>query len=334
MPAPLREQGDQRSMAEASIIIPTHNRPHLLKRAVESARTAATNVEIIVVDDASQDETAAVCNELTGIKYVRLDRNQGVAGARNVGILASSSRFIAFLDDDDLRLPGSLDLQTESLAANPNVGVVCGGMLIADQVYQLTGETAAPAHASGDIFWPLLELDFPVMPLGVVIRKECFMQVGLLNQKLRGIDDWDILVRIAELYPAIIMEQPVGIYRRPTPASGQGSSVQSAQLYDAVRHQLQLFRLPRVQALPPSRRKEIRRRTINRVADTLLLNAWQRLPEKNFGFAATNILTALRLNPLRALRPAVLRRLANGPAVRGQAFPLTRGQAGDQAAPV
>src|SRR4029077_888544 len=106
-------------MPSVSIIIPTHNRPHLLPRAVESARAAGTDVEIIVVDDASVDETVLVCRELAGIKYIRMERNQGVAGARNIGIMASSSEFIAFLDDDDLRLPGSLDLQTESLAAHP-----------------------------------------------------------------------------------------------------------------------------------------------------------------------------------------------------------------------
>src|SRR5216684_5678821 len=97
-------------MPGISVIIPTHSRPKLLPRAIESARAAGTDVEIIVVDDASADDTAAACRELADIKYVRLDRNQGVAGARNVGLLASTGDFIAFLDDDDLRLPGSLEI--------------------------------------------------------------------------------------------------------------------------------------------------------------------------------------------------------------------------------
>ena len=310
-------------MPSVSIVIPTHNRPHLLPRAVESARAAGTDVEIIVVDDASRDETASVCRELGGIKYIRLERNQGVAGARNVGILASSSEFIAFLDDDDLRLPGSLDLQTEALAANPEAGFVCGAMLIADRDYRLTGEISAPGRAGGDVFWQLLELDFPVMPLCVVIRKDCFLHVGLLNRRLPGIDDWDILVRIAELYPVMVMEQPVGIYRRPTPVSGQGSSAQAAQLYGAVRHQLQLFRLPRVMAAPKFQRRGTRRRTVNRVADTLLWNAAGRLPERAFGFAAANFFTALRLNPLRALRPGGFRKLAERFMAQDQSSQVT-----------
>src|SRR5207247_554088 len=140
-----------------------------------------------------------------------------------------------------------------------------------------------------------------VRPLCVVVHKDCFRRVGLLNRNLRGIDDWDILVRIAELYPVMIMEQPVGIYRGPTPLSGQGSSAQAAQLYSAARHQLQLFRLPRVKSATRLQRKETRKRTVNRIADTLLWNAAGRLPERAFSYAAANIFTALRLNPLRAL---------------------------------
>jgi len=296
-------------MPSVSIIIPTCNRPQLLPRAVESARAAGTDVEIIVVDDASQDETAAVCAQLPGINYIRLERSQGVAGARNLGILAGTAEFVAFLDDDDLRLPGSVDLQVSKLAAATQVGFVCGAMLIADQNYRLTGGVSSPPKVGEDAFWKLLELDFPVMPLSVVIRKQCFLSAGLLNRRISGIDDWDILVRIAELFPVMTMAEPVGIYRQPAPYSGQGSSVQSGQLARAARHQLQLFALPRVKTLSRSQRQAIRRRTINRVADTLLWNAWSSSPQKEFGFAAANIMTALRLNPSRALRPAVFRRM-------------------------
>lgn len=296
-------------MSRASIIIPTYNRPHLLPRAVESARLAGEDVEIIVVDDASVDETADVCRELAGIKYIRLDHNQGVAGARNVGILASTTDYIAFLDDDDLRLPGSLDLQLAALAANPDTGFICGAMLIADKDYSLTGEISAPVPGSGDRFWELLELDFPVMPLSVLIRKECFTRVGLLNSRLRGIDDWDILVRIAELYPVTVMNEPMGIYRRPTPSSGQGSSSKPEQLYHALDHQRRLFELPRVRTATKSQRRKLRRRTVNRVADTLLWNATGFLREKEFKSAAANVFTALRVNPLRAFRPRALRKL-------------------------
>ena len=296
-------------MPKISVIIPTHDRPHLLVRAVESARAAGTDVEIIIVDDASIDDTAKVCQQLKNVKYIRLERNQGVAGARNVGILESTGKYVAFLDDDDLRLPGSLDAQAAVMEEHPEAGFVCGAMVMADQDYQPTGEVFLP-RTSGDVFWELLELDFPVMPLSTLIRKECFLRVGLLNRKLLGIDDWDIFTRIAEVYPVLVIDRPMGVYRQPTPSSAQGSSSQATQLRRASRHQLRLLRLPKAMRAPASKRRAIRQRTINRVADTLLWNAARHLSRGEYRAVYANILGALRLNPLRAARPGAYKKLA------------------------
>jgi glycosyltransferase involved in cell wall biosynthesis len=292
-------------MARVSIIIPTYERPHLLVRAVASAQAAAADVEVIVVDDASTDETAEVCRAIPDIKYVRVERNQGVAGARNIGILVSASKYIAFLDDDDLRLPGSLDLQVDALEANPEAGFICGAMLMADQDCQPNGEVVRPRQPGGDVFWELLDLEFPVMPLCTVVRKDCFLRVGLLNQRLLGIDDWDIFTRIAEVYPVLVLQEPVGIYRQPTPFSGQGSSARAVQLCRAARHQLSLLRLPRAAAAPLNQRRAVRKRMLNRISENLIWTALtQYLPQGKIGPAYANISIALRLYPLSAVRPS------------------------------
>ena len=228
-----------------------------------------------------------------------------MAGARNVGLMESSGEYVTFLDDDDLRLPGSIDLQMEALSANPDAGFVCGGVIMADQNYEYTGEIVFPKK-SGDVFWQILELEFPVMGLSTLIRKACFLRAGLFNRQLPGIDDW----RIAELYPVLVINQPVGVYREPTWNSGQGSSARAYQLRRAVSHQLKLLRLPRASEAPLAERHAIRRRMINRVADTLLWNAARRIPNGEFRPALANIGVALRLNPLRALRPGAYKTLA------------------------
>jgi glycosyltransferase involved in cell wall biosynthesis len=296
-------------MPAVSVIIPTHSRPHLLSQAVESARAAGTDVEVIVVDDASTDGTAAACRELRGIKYIRLEHNQGVAGARNVGILESTGKYVAFLDDDDLRLPGSLDTQAALLDGNPEAGFICGAMIMADQEYQPTGEVFLPRN-SGNVFWDLLELDFPVMPLSTLIRKECFLRIGLLNHKLKGIDDWDIFTRIAEIYPVLVTEEPMGIYRQPTPSSDQGSSSQASQLLKAAQHQLELLELPSAGAAEPAVRRAIRKRTLNRCADTLLWTAARQLSSGEYEASFRSVLGALRLNPFRIARPGAYKKLA------------------------
>jgi len=209
-------------MSSVSVIIPTHNRPHLLPRAVESAFAAGTEVEVVVVDDASTDHTAEVCQSLTGIRYVRLDHNQGVAGARNEGILASSSEYIALLDDDDARLPGSLDLQLGALRES-GAALIYGQALFGGATDRLAHDRY-PLHCpSGDIFWQLLTQNF--IPSGsAIFRRSCLPHTGMFNRSLSGIDDWDLWIRIAANYTVAALDQPVVKWRRPAPVSDQGSA--------------------------------------------------------------------------------------------------------------
>jgi glycosyltransferase involved in cell wall biosynthesis len=176
-------------MSTTSIIIATHERPHLLPRAIESARAAGTDVEVVVVDDASAAATQRICHNLKGITYVRLDRNQRVAGARNIGILNSTGEYLSFLDDDDTRLEGSIDLQVAALESTPEAGLIYGRALISGP---RTGfgtdmeveppfrepEHFYPRHCpDGDIFWELLEQNF--IPCGAaVFRRSCLLRVG------------------------------------------------------------------------------------------------------------------------------------------------------------
>lgn len=292
-----------RPAVKISLIITTFNRPQMLVRAVESAQLAGQSVEVIVVDDASTDETADACRALQGIKYVRANRNQGVAGARNLGLLESRGEYIAFLDDDDLRLPGSLDHQLALLEASPEAGFVASAVLLADQNSVPTAEVSVPRSGSGDVFWDVLELNLFLLPSAVLVRKSCFFEVGLFNQRIPGIDDWDMWTRIAEVRPVIVDDRPVSSYRCPTPESGQGSSDLAAHLTAAFKHQRQLFKLPRVNESSDRLRREARSKMRRRVSDTLTLQAAEYLPRGAVRFAAANVATALRICPLWAIRP-------------------------------
>lgn len=211
-------------MPKVSIIITTYNRPKLLKRAIKSAFESGTDVEIIVVDDASTEETKKVCDDIENIKYIRVERNQNVAGARNLGILASSSPCISFLDDDDQRIPHSLDWQVSLLDKNPDCGLVYGQFLLADQDGNVLDEPPIPSKTyEGDVFELLLKENI-IGCLTAVFRKECLFKVGLLDTNYSGIDDWDLWIRIAELYPFLALKKPVAIWRKAELNSGQGSS--------------------------------------------------------------------------------------------------------------
>lgn len=298
-------------MPLTSIIIATHDRPHLLPRAVESARGAGKNVEIVVVDDASTDETAAVCGTLAGVKYVRVEQNLRVAGARNIGLLASSGQYVSFLDDDDLRLPGSLDTQAEVLRANPEVGFVYGQAWLADQNGEQTGEFYPNPCPRGDIFWDLLERNFIGCP-SAVFRRSCLYRVGLPAADLPGIEDWDLWLRIAELYPVAAVERPVAIYRKGAPGSGQFTSDAAAMVRRITRaHRERWMTLPRAAAATAAERRDARRRFSRNMATHLIWETGRAVRHAELLSAGRNALAAVRLHPAgvlhRATRPSNFR---------------------------
>ena len=291
-----------RSQPRVSIIIPTHNRPHLLPRAVESAQRSGVRVEVIVVDDESVDETAEVCSQLAGIRYIRVERRRGVAGARNAGILASQGEYISFLDDDDLRLPGSIDAQLALLEAHPEAGLVYGQMLRGDQT-RAHDAPAQPARCpQGDVFWKLLEHNF--IPCGAALfRKSCLLRVGLLEESMAGVDDWDLWLRIAELYEVLALEEPVLLWRQSDAESGQLSSHLPHMLMLSA-HLLRTrgLRLPRAAAATAERREALWQRYRTGVTHYLLWDAGRALRKRGFRVAGRNISTALRFNPAGVAR--------------------------------
>ncbi|MEO8436674.1 MAG: glycosyltransferase family 2 protein [Pyrinomonadaceae bacterium] len=284
-------------MPTVSIIIATHSRPHLLPRAVESARRAGTDVEIIVVDDASTDETAEVCRNFFGVRYVRAERNRQVAGARNLGLLASSGKYVCFLDDDDVRLPQSLNMQIEALTSAPEAGFVYGQVLFSDQDGAIDGGSQPAVCPQGDIFWKLMAGNF-IHCGSALFRRTCLARVGLLHESTPGVDDWDLWVRLAENYRVLAVEQPVVIFRRPTPDSGQGSS-DTVKLISLGRDLLRQrwLALPRAMSAPPQKRREVWLSFSQNFSDHLLWEAASSLFKGNLRHASKSVWAALRLHP-------------------------------------
>ena len=284
-------------MPRVSVIITTHSRPGFLPRAIESARLAGTDAEIVVVDDASADETSEFCRRTGGIRYVRLERNQRVAGARNVGILASSGEYITLLDDDDVRLPGSLDLQTAILDSEPEVGLVYGQAFAGDENCATISAPFPSLCPRGDIFWRLLERNF-IPCLTAVFRRSCLYRVGLLDEAIPGVDDWDLWIRIAEMYEVGATQQPVAVWRKSTATSGQGSS----ETVDLIALSRELLRskwlaLPRAAAGAERQRRDATRHFSLNVCEHLLWQATSAVVSGELGAARTAFLTLLRLHP-------------------------------------
>ena len=278
---------------------------------MQSAQGAGSDVEVIVVDDASSDATADVCRSLPGIRWIRTERNQKVAGARNLGILASTADYISFLDDDDLRLPGSLDLQLAALETRPEAGLVYGQALLEDQSGTISDESPSPLKCpEGDVFWKLLEWNF-ISCLTVVFRKACLYKVGLLDSNLAGFDDWDLWIRIAELYPVIAVEEPVAVWRKASGGTQQGSSDLS-RLFGAAGnvYENRWLSLPRAALAPKQKRNEAMGRFFSRAANVVIWEAADALRAGEFRLAVDKLSVAFRLSPGSVSHPYMIRLLA------------------------
>ncbi|MDQ2856331.1 MAG: glycosyltransferase family 2 protein [Acidobacteriota bacterium] len=289
-------------MPRVSVIIATRNRCALLARAVESARRAGRDVEIIVVDDASTDQTPEVCRRWADVHYKSLQRSRGLGGARNVGLIAATAPFITFLDDDDFRLPGSLDAQVELLEAQPASGMIYGRALYGDGQCQPKGSWYPERCPDGDIFWELLSWNFIPCPT-VVFRRACLTRIGLLEEEAPGIEDWDLWVRIAELYPVIASEKAVAVWRQPTPESGQFTS-RSERLHQESRrlHRDKWLHLPRALEAVPARRHEARRLFSDRASQQLVWEAAASLKAGRAQDLARVALAAARMYPVNVSR--------------------------------
>ena len=284
-----------------SVVITTYNRSQLLPRAIESAQNAGTDLEVIVVDDCSSDDTPEVCAQIPGIRYVRLSANRGLANARNVGIAESSSEFITFLDDDDLRLPGSLDKQLRAITADERIALCYGQALIGDARRQLpTGELYPLECPQGDIFWDLLEHNFIPMP-AVLARKSSLLKEGCFNTELDLIEDWDMWLRLTERYLVASLAEPVAIYRKAVAESGQMCSNSAALCKQALRVQQMALDRPRARASASTKRRYVRRKFRDRAFEILMTEATNSIHEGNAKSARANILDAFRFRPFRTV---------------------------------
>jgi glycosyltransferase involved in cell wall biosynthesis len=296
-------------MIKVSIIIPTHNRAEWLPDAIDSAKGAGgSDTEIIVVDDASQDNTQEICRATTGIRYLRFDQNVGLARARNAGIELSKGCYLVFLDDDDRRLPDSLNAQIELLDREPNLSFVYGPVLLANSLDCVpTGRIAPEECVTGDIFWRLLETNFIRVP-SVLARKKLVEEAGGFDLTVRGVEDWLMWIRLAERLDVGAVDRPVAIYREPTRKSHQMSSNAASMAKFAARAQAIGLRLPKALNEPEARQR-VRLQYLDGLSWQLVEDGLEYLAEGDYFAALKSYFEAVRLHPTRALRPYNLKLL-------------------------
>ncbi len=163
-------------------------------------------LEVIVVDDGSQDDTAKVVGRFSSVRYIRQD-NQGPAAARNRGIAAATGEFIAFADHDDRLPPTKLTVQVGHLVAHPEVGCVLGRQ----EILLEPGATPPDWLRRDRVLNDLGGINF----ITAVIRRAVLEQVGGFDRSFRTAEDRDLLVRLRaagvgiEVLPDVVLQRRV-----------------------------------------------------------------------------------------------------------------------------
>lgn len=203
-------------MPKVSVIIPTYNRAEFLRSAITSVLNQTyRDFEIVVVDDASNDNTREVVGSFNkgNICYVRHETNKGVTAARNTGVLNSNGAYIAFLDDDDEWLPQKLTRQMDLLRRSPlQTGAVYTGLLRVDHRSGKTIEEWIPTKR-GDLFNELCFENCVGTASTVLLKKECFNTLGLFDEDICFGEEYDMWIRVSKRFLFECVNEPLVKYR-------------------------------------------------------------------------------------------------------------------------
>jgi glycosyltransferase involved in cell wall biosynthesis len=202
------------SSALISVIIPTYNRAGCIERAINSVLAQSyTNLEVIVVDDGSTDDTERVVSLLPDerVRYVKQDANRGAAAARNAGVKCAEGELIAFQDSDDYWYPDKLEKQMDYWEKHPEYGMIYGTYIRRLEngyvSFAVPGECERET-LEGNIFEYLI-LDNSIGAPTMLLKKEAFIEVGGFDETMSCLEDWDFAVKFALKYSIGFVEEPV-----------------------------------------------------------------------------------------------------------------------------
>ena len=189
-----------------SVIIPTFNRAHTLVRALESVLAQRYPAfEVIVVDDASRDNTAQILAAYPDVQSMKLAQNCGVSAARNAGIERAKGEWIALLDSDDAWMQDKLARQVEMARQTPDTLI-----FHTDEIWIRNGKRVNPMnkHAKPDgwVYEASLALCC-ISPSSVLMHRSVFEQCGVFDERLPACEDYDLWLRVFSRYPVKLIDE-------------------------------------------------------------------------------------------------------------------------------
>jgi GT2 family glycosyltransferase len=223
-----------------SVITPAFNAAPYLHHTLESAiQQTFTDFELLIVDDGSTDQTAAIAQRYaladTRVRLIRQD-NRGIAAARNAALAQARGRYLALLDSDDLWFPSYLEEQLAMLARHPDMAVLSANAL--NFGGPLDGEPLLHDSTGGGIrMVSLLQLVRAEDSLSIqaIFRRDVLDAIGVFDESLHRSEDYDFWLRAAYAgFRIAINPKPLGLYRRRP----DSLSAEEVVMLDAMRRPL------------------------------------------------------------------------------------------------
>jgi glycosyltransferase involved in cell wall biosynthesis len=195
---------------DVTVIVPTRNRSALLGMTLRSVlRQQGVDLEVIVVDEASTDDTAAVIASFTDprIRVIRHEIAVGVSGARNHGAAEARGDWLAFVDDDDLWAPDKLARQLHAAQEDGRDWAYTGAVVISHRGEVVRGQ---PALRPEQVIDALTRYNpIPGGGSNVIMRRTTWLQVGSFDTRLRNTEDWEMWIRLAKHGPPACVFSPL-----------------------------------------------------------------------------------------------------------------------------
>jgi glycosyltransferase involved in cell wall biosynthesis len=222
-----------------SVVVPTRNRSGLLRKTLRSVLwQQQVELEVIVIDEASTDDTSAMLATLgdARVRVIRHDRPRGVSAARNRGAADAHGEWLAFVDDDDLWAPDKLVRQIQAAQTVGRDWAYAGSVNITERGHVVHGR---PPLSPEEVVAALPRYNaIPGGGSNVVVRRATWMAAGPFDTRLRNTEDWEMWIRLAKHGPPAYVCSPLVGYRVHISNSSLDIAeiVRGTQLIEALHH--------------------------------------------------------------------------------------------------
>jgi glycosyltransferase involved in cell wall biosynthesis len=228
------ERSGSADLPLVTVVTPSYNQGRFIAATIESVLAQDyPNVEYIVVDGASTDETAEVVARYADRLTFISEPDRGQSDAINKGFRRARGEYVAWLNSDDLFLPGAIAAAVAALRAHPEAGAVYGEGYQIDEAGNVISRFGVTQEFN---LWKLLNLSDYILQQTVFFRRSVFDEIGLLDEALHYGMDWEILMRIGLHHPLVYVPHFMGAIREyPAAKSFAGGAKRARELASVMR---------------------------------------------------------------------------------------------------